>query len=201
MKHALILLFAVFAGLSLHAQTFKAGATAGFVTTQIDGDGYAGWNKVGVNGGLFVNTELSDKVTAEFQITYVQKGSVRPIDPDNGFFDYYRIRTDYVEVPLLFRFKGRKFFYDVGPSLGALVRDSEEDLNGITPLPFHDWKRTELALHVGLGYKITDQFHTHVRYSQSVVPVSNDAYVTRWGLIGGSYHQMIVFALRYQFIN
>ena len=202
MKNAVfLLLFTVFAAFAGHAQQFKAGATLGFSTTQIDGDGYAGWNKAGVVGGLFVNSPISKKIEAEFQMTYIMKGSQRPADPDNGNFDYYRISMGYIEVPLLFRWKGRKFFYEAGPSLGVLIASHEEDINGEVPLPFHDFKSTEFALHLGLGYKITDKIHTNVRLSHSVTPVSNEAKLTRWGIFGGSYNQAIIFALKYQFLS
>jgi len=182
---------------------FKAGISAGLATTQIDGDGYEGWNKVGLSLGGFVNTKISEKVTTEFQINYVQKGSVNPIDHDLGDLNYYRIRLTYVEVPLLFRMKLKKFYYEAGPAIGTLISSTEEDINGEVNVPFHNFKSIEVSAGLGIGYHLTEKLHTNVRYQNSVLPVSNEAKFVRFfgGFRGGSYNMAINFSLRYQFIN
>ena len=182
--------------------SFRAGVSAGITTTQIDGDGYSGWNKAGLTLGGFVNTNLSKRVISEFQINYVQKGSVDPVDHEAGDFDYYRIRLSYMEVPLLFRMKLKKFYYEAGPAIGFLISSSEEDNNGVVNLPFHNFNSTEVSMGLGIGYALTEKFHTNVRYQHSFLPVSNEFKTVQFfGLRGGSFNMAINFALRYQFIN
>ena len=177
-------------------RAFHGGLTLGLSTTQIDGDGYGGFNKAGILFGGYVNSKLSDKVTGEFQLTYIQKGSINPQNPSKGDFDYYRIRLSYVEVPLIFRMKKGKFFYGIGPSLGVLINSSEEDQNGEVNLPFHSFKSTEVGLNFDLIYDLTKRIQTNIRYTHSMLPISNETKFTRWGLIGGSYSMSLNFALR-----
>lgn len=204
-KHRLLILCisvlasSILAG-SAQAQTaeraFHAGLYLGAATTQIDGDGYGGFNKAGIMGGLYVNTKLNDKWRAEFQMGFIQKGSINPYRPDKGDFSYYRIALQYIEVPLLFRLKDKKFTYGFGPSVGVLISSVEEDLNGEVNLPFHNVKPTEVALNADLLYDLTPRLQTNVRYTHSILPISNEAIFTRWGLVGGSYSMSLNFAIR-----
>ena len=200
MKACYTLLLGIFLCAASFAQdasrAFHGGLTLGLSTTQIDGDGYGGFNKAGILFGGYVNSKLSDKVTGEFQLTYIQKGSINPQNPSKGDFDYYRIRLSYVEVPLLFRMKKGKFYYGIGPSLGILINSSEEDQNGEVNLPFHSFKSTEVGLNFDLIYDLTKRIQTNIRYTHSMLPISDETKFTRWGLIGGSYSMSLNFALR-----
>ena len=179
-------------------RAFHGGLYLGAATTQIDGDGYGGFNKAGIMGGAYVNTKISDNWRAEFQMGFIQKGSIDPHRPDKGDFSYYRIALQYIEVPLLFRRKQNKFTYGFGPSVGVLISSVEEDLNGEVNLPLNEFKSTEVAMNADLIYDLTPRFQTNVRYTHSMLPISNRSILTRWGLIGGSYSMSLNFAMRYR---
>ncbi len=70
-------LFFIFSivSLSTEAQTFKPGIFGGIVTSQVGGDSYSGFNKLGVTFGGFVRYAINDKWSAQFELAYVQKGS------------------------------------------------------------------------------------------------------------------------------
>ena len=57
------------------AQVFKTGAIAGLCGAQVEGDGYAGYRKLGFIAGGFVNTDISEKMSAQFEIYFINKGS------------------------------------------------------------------------------------------------------------------------------
>ena len=61
--------------LDTKAQTFKPGVLVGLVTSQVGGDGYSGFNKLGLTFGGYVRYQLSDNWSTQFEIAYVQKGS------------------------------------------------------------------------------------------------------------------------------
>ena len=201
-KNGFLVLFLLSLGLLTQAQTaeraFHGGLYAGIATTQIDGDGYGGFNKAGVLVGAFVNTKVSEKVTAEFQLSFIQKGSINPYRPDKGDFEYYKIALQYIEVPLLFRMEKGKFTYGLGPSVGVLISSKEEDLNGEVNVPFHTFKDLEVGINGDLIYNLTPRIQTNIRYTHSILPVSNQAVFTQWGLVGGSYSMSLNFALRYR---
>src|SRR5689334_21238513 len=84
-----------------YAQNFHAGLLAGISTSQVDGDNLAGYHKVGIKGGVFVNRQLSEKFALQLEIEFLQKGSRKPVDTiENTFF---LMRLNYIDVPLLAR--------------------------------------------------------------------------------------------------
>ncbi|MEM9024344.1 MAG: porin family protein [Bacteroidota bacterium] len=206
----LLILLIVTVSLPLHGQeetrspaVFKAGAIAGLTITQIDGDGYAGWNKVGLTVGGFVNTRISRKNYLQMELLFVQKGSKNPSDPENGDFDFYDIRLNYVEVPVLFRrrFK-RRFMAEGGLSLGVQVTRDESDISGPVAVSGFDFNRFELALHLGAEYAILKNTFVNARLSHSVLPISDEAIIDpSFGIIGGAYNQVITFSVRHQFLH
>ena len=85
-------------------QRFKAGIKLGLSSSQVDGDTYAGYNKAGIDGGIFVNGKLSEKWTGQLEMMYIQKGSKHTGNQDKGDYSYYLLQFNYLEVPVLFQF-------------------------------------------------------------------------------------------------
>src|SRR5690606_17623874 len=56
-------------------RTFYGGLLLGSNFTQVDGDNFAGYHKVGLNAGGIVYTHLGEKVAASMEILFSQKGS------------------------------------------------------------------------------------------------------------------------------
>ncbi|MGD1844315.1 MAG: outer membrane beta-barrel protein [Salibacteraceae bacterium] len=186
------------------SRKFKGGLLLGLSTSQIDGDGYEGWNKVGPWGGAYVNTFLSEKVNFQLEMSYIGKGSRQPSDPDNGIFNFQTIGLSYVEVPMLFQFKKGRFTYELGPSFGVLINDREEDQNGerVGEQRLFSFHSTEIAGHVGLNFLLLDNLIANVRVSRSILPVSERTqFSTRFGINGGAYSSVVAFSLRYQILK
>jgi len=182
------------------AQRFQGGVKAGIASTQISGDGYDGFNKVGVNAGVFVRTPISDRLSAQLEMLYLQKGSIDPTDPDNNKFSYYRIRLGYIELPLMFQFKLSRFQWELGPSFGVLTHSLEEDENGEVPNPAFDFKPYEIAWNAGMYFYLTDRLSANVRYSRSFLPIADEFRFIQanFGFFGGSYNTVLHFTLNYQ---
>lgn len=174
---------------------FNFGGRLGISTSHIDGDGYTGFRKFGLGAGLFTNLDISPKVNVQLEMLYIQKGSRRN---DTLAFNYYRIALNYIQVPLMFRFNYSRFLIEVGPSFGVLVGDSEEDFNGEVNQSVFGWHRFETSINIGMHFSITEQLSSNVRYSRSILPVSDEVQVDpRFGLIGGAYNEVIEFNLFY----
>ncbi|MFQ3326732.1 MAG: hypothetical protein ACI8YC_001371, partial [Salibacteraceae bacterium] len=60
---------------SSKSSSFKAGIKAGINTSQMDGDGYAGFNKINQQAGFFLQKTLKNNAQIQFEIIYIQKGS------------------------------------------------------------------------------------------------------------------------------
>lgn len=209
----LLISLCLYIPIPLLAQKFKAGINAGMATSQVDGDTYAGYNKAGLFGGAFVSRRLSpaSKWTALFEITYIQKGSRKVPHPDRGDYADYKLKLDYVEVPILLK---RDFFvtdsvgslnFSVlgGVALGALINSGEWDafgeLTGGTP-----FQKADVSYVLGLAYSLTEHIGFEVRTEYSIVPVrkgGTSAYYPNWSsniFKPGYYNNLIVFSLRYR---
>ena len=86
-----ILLFLVFQACKniSTAQPFFGGVSAGLNVSQVDGDGFSGYNKAGLYAGFFVNTMIREKMGAQFEIRYSEKGSSKKSSAENP--EIYRI--------------------------------------------------------------------------------------------------------------
>lgn len=206
----------LFLGDAYAQNQFKAGLIAGIVGSQIDGDGYAGYNKAGLQAGAFVSSKISKNTrwSAMFEITYIQKGSRKIPHPDQGDFVEYKCKLDYVEVPAMVKYdfsftdstgKGRlNFGVFGGIAVGALVNSEESDAFGILTggTPF---KKAELSYVLGLSYSLSQHIGFEIRTQYSVLPVRDGGtsiYYPSWTsniLRPGYYNNLLVFSARYRF--
>ncbi len=180
---------------------FEAGLKIGVNGSQIDGDGYTGWDKAGLNLGVFARTDFSEKWGMQFDLLYSQKGSRDPQDADNNKFNYYLIRLDYVEVPVLAQYSFSRFRAEFGPTFGVLVNSYEENENGEIPVSAFDFKPFELGYTLGGYMDITERFFLNIRYNRSFLPVSNEFRFlqAQFGFFGGSYNSSFSFAVGFNF--
>ena len=74
MKRSLIIILIVLPAV-LSAQRFNGGVLIGLSASQVDGDTYAGFDKVGLQGGVFVNTKFNNAWGAQMELKYNAKGA------------------------------------------------------------------------------------------------------------------------------
>ncbi len=198
------------------AQQFKAGLLGGIVTSQVDGDTYAGYDKAGFLAGGFVSRKPSEESrwTALFEITYIQKGSRKNPRPDKGLYTSYKLNLNYAEVPVLIRYDfgipdssegGRMgFSLEAGIAVGALVGSYEEDSYGASP-PGTPFEKADFSSILGLNYHVSKHIAFNARTEYSIVPVRKGAiaqYHQNWTykiLKPGYYNNLVTFSFRYQF--
>ena len=89
----------VLINLGIQAQNFNAGLTLGIAATQVDGDGYGGFDKAGPIGGIWVSRNFHRNWFGRMELRYTQKGSYAKTSTETSSF--YRMRLHYFEVPLL----------------------------------------------------------------------------------------------------
>lgn len=166
----LILLLSAFAVLNQAAaqtllgmdeeQVFFGGVHAGTNFSQVDGDGFAGYHKVGFTGGATVYTRISHFFAASLSLDYTQKGSVEKnftettIGP--ALFEY-RIHLNYVEMPLqLHFFQGPHWNFGLGVAYARLLNWKEEAYSNnpirITP-ELYPFKKQEWSWRFAIGYQ------------------------------------------------
>lgn len=194
---SLVVLFCFLAHLA-HAQEFKSGIHFGMTATQVDGDQLRGFDKAGLLAGLFVEWDITPRIKWYFELMYVQKGSRKPLDKEDN--SYYRMRLNYLEVPILFRYKaGKKIAVQGGPAFGVLVFAQENDqLGEIRYAP--PFRKMEYSFNSGLTYELSEKVMVDIRYSFSVVPVRPfDASQLYPYWDRGQFNSVVQLALQYSF--
>ena len=161
------------------SQRFGAGAVIGLNASQIAGDRLAGFDKVGITGGLRGTAFLTDKVHLNVEFLYNEKGSKPDIfnnltDPD------INITLRYVEMPVYVTLqdwwdeeKGfHKAFGVAGFSVGRLLEASTfdhhnpDDINLDTLVPF--FNESDVSWLLGFGFRLSDHIAVSFRYTRSI---------------------------------
>jgi hypothetical protein len=100
--YLIIILFTLSSAFSF-SQSFKGGIMAGLAGSQVDGDTYSGYNRLGFLAGAYVGHDIANKFDWQFELKYIQKGSYKRQNPDAGDLTIYKLRLNYVEVPFTIR--------------------------------------------------------------------------------------------------
>lgn len=170
----LILLFSLIVSITAYSQEFEGGVLAGLVTSQVDGDSWAGYNKSSFSAGVFVNRQLSEKMAAQMEFRYIRKGAIHD-DTKAGGANYYRSRLNYIEVPFLGQYTKGNFIFEGGAAFGILINSSEEDLYGVVPANATiEFNRIELSALGGFSYQVLENMRINFRLEYSMLPIRNN---------------------------
>lgn len=164
------------------AQRFKAGLSAGLTATDVAGadtrDGDNDFHKLGFTVGGIVNTRLNEKNVFQFEINYIQKGSMQPPDSLNN--GYFKLAIDYMEVPMLLKhrihFNIRKkpingFDLEGGMSIGRMIRYTMvNETNYLQTVDLSKINKTDVSIFAGIDYNFSSNFYFCLRYGNSVIP-------------------------------
>lgn len=202
-----LLWFSVFIVLfhfSTNAQNIKGGFQLGFSASQISGDQLAGYNKLGLYGGVFAYTFFSDRSAFQMEINFVQKGSHKNSHPDIGDYTKYNLNMNYVEIPFLYKYYvyGGQIALVAGLSYAQLIGDAvEKDEVGVItqPLGAPHFKQWELGLQAGIEYKFKEKWTAILRSENSILPVREHSGGATYLLNMGQYHSVMMMSIAYTF--
>jgi len=132
------------------SQNFNAGPIIGINTSQVSFDNLAGFNKIGLRMGAFVNRNFN-KFDGQIELQYINKGSREKIH-NNTYHQGYRFQLTYIEIPISIK----KTIYknmdtELGGSIGYLLNWREE-YDGIENYGVQ-MNKIEYSLHIGFEYK------------------------------------------------
>ncbi len=181
---------------------FKAGILAGGSASQVSGDALSGFDKFGLSAGAFVRPVFSESSSLHVGINYVNKGSRRNADLDNGTLAY-AIKLNYVEIPILYEYTYSPFNLrgEAGVSIGRLISSSELGTDGFERDFLFPFEQMEYAVVFGASYLLSENFFFNARLSQSVIPVRKSPSVVNRGNFyeAGMYNSVIQVILGYEF--
>ncbi len=185
MKKTIILLAAVFAAHFVSiAQNTRVGFTAGVSMSnyKITADNLSikGDTKAGITFGVLVDAPLSDHLSLQPALNFIQKGLNNTNDLGGGVTEKSKSTINLIEVPVNFLYnsngKGGNFFVGAGPSLGfGISGNSRTTYSDGTPeesskIKFgntidDDLKGLDLGANLLAGYCLKGGFMFSVNYN------------------------------------
>jgi hypothetical protein len=203
MRHLLLLFLFICAIQVAWAQKFNSGLQFGLNTSQITGDNLAGYNKAGLTAGIWVNRQITERMSIWMELSYLPKGSKKLNSPSDSVPDYYRLHLNYIEVPISINYRVHpKMSIETGISCGAYISHTEEDVNGdISGIygPREQFKSTDISFNAGLNWHFNSKWMLNVRNANSIFPVRNHDQQTYFRLNRGQYTSCIMGRILYQF--
>lgn len=187
--------------------TFYGGLVGGLNFTQVDGDNFAGYHKVGFNVGGKVYARVAERLAASMEILFSQKGSRGHKEQFSNTRTYiirkYDINLNYAEVPILLNYfdKNRSHF-GAGLSYSQLI--SYKETVETTPafpssidLDGYPFKKMDLNFLAEGNLKLWKGLFMNVRFQYSLMPVRKNIY-SEFGR-AEQYNNMWVLRLMYLF--
>ncbi|MEI6696864.1 MAG: porin family protein [Bacteroidota bacterium] len=199
MKARFILIFIFLCStLFVNAQYFNAGIKLGVVGSQVDGDTYGGYDKLGLDIGLFVNYQLSMRTALQLEMEYIQKGSSHTPNVEKGDYIEYKMQINYLQLPVLFQYKlSQNFSAEMGPAFGLLLSNYEEyNQWEIQSNPF---RKFAFSWVTGINYAINDNWNANFRLDYSLMGIrQKPAPGDRWIFFQyGQFNNALVISIHY----
>ncbi len=153
------------------AQRFHGGIVLGGNAAQLDGDRFAGYDKLGLNAGLKVNAMLTEKANIGLELLYSQRGSTSKRDR-TGTYPRQVIRLNYLEVPVMYNYRDwltdegyYKVVFTGGLSYGYLMNASTT--NNVYEFQIDNFEKHDFSFLVGASFFINRHFGFTARYTRS----------------------------------
>lgn len=201
MSGRFILVLLTFISLNtVYAQRFRSGLKAGLSTSQLSGDALSGFHKAGISAGALIQRDVTEKISYQIEIIYIQKGSRKAVNPEKGDNTFFLLKLNYVEVPVMLQVRKDKFIYEAGLMFGRLLHSSVENESGYYPAlhpesrPFF---KEELSAGIGISYPIYNKLYMNWRISNSIIPVRNHQGNATFRFNRGQYNTVLQFTFNY----
>ena len=163
-------------------QRFSAGLLGGVNCSQIDGDMLAGFDKVGLTGGIKTTMEFESPWRVNFEFLYSERGS-RP-DVFNPEYDPdINISLKYIEIPVYVSIgdwwqeegKYHKASAHLGLSYGRLLdaqtfdyyHSEMESYDNLVPY----FSENDLSWILGVSLRFSQHWGCTARYTKGIIPL------------------------------
>ncbi|MBC8227257.1 MAG: PorT family protein [Gammaproteobacteria bacterium] len=203
-KKFAIILSCGFLTFSIQAQDFGGGVILGLSTSQVGGDDLAGFHKAGLLLGVFANKSITELLSFQMEMTYIQKGSNNPNmnNVEHPNYSKQDISLSYIEVPLLLQYnQSDKLKIEGGVLTAYLVDGHYNDLNGKMPNEPNPFISYDIGLLLGIDYKYSENISLNTRIGNSILPIGSEDYENQVynSSKKGKYNSVLSFALHYNF--
>lgn len=182
----------------------RAAVIAGMNFSQIDGDGIAGFRKVGLNAGAAAYVDLTKGFNASFELLYSMRGAKSSTNETIRDGRKLVLNLDYIEVPFMINYNDRdKAIFGLGVVWNTLVRSTVAPDNLSEDVVF---KRASLDFVGGVTFLIKKKYGINLRYTYSLTPAAKAVDNSGTGgirttLDGGNLRNNVVGLRFMYFIN
>lgn len=159
-------------------RTFYGGVILGTNFTQVDGDNYRGYKKVGLNAGGIVYVKLAEKLAGSIEILYVQKGTRGHQVQESGihgvYIKKYVSSLNYAEVPIQLNYYARRQSHFGGGFLFAHLTTSSEVLEtntGIIDTKDYPFRKIDINFILTGNLHLYKGLFLNARFQYSILPV------------------------------
>lgn len=180
-------------------QKFNVGFFGGINVSQISGDPYSGFNKLGFNAGLYVNHPIDNHICWQVEIKYGTRGVYE--GPTDNNQTLYKSGFHIIELPLSVNYLfDNKILLELGTSPEVLVTILFWDEGGRIDRSNYnyEYRRFGLSVFAGIGYQINDRIMAGLRYTNSAVPIRDPEEWNDPQINPGDFHNVISFTLGYK---
>lgn len=170
-----------------------------FFGNQVDGDGYGGYNYVGLQGGIGSLYKFKNSAGAlGFEINYAQKGARVWARPNQGINQGFLFQLNYIEVPIYYVFEKWGLPFEVGPTVSYLL-GAKHEFDGISSDPGGTYRNYELGGMFSMNYKITEKLYFKLRVTNSLSPILKVDNGSFGWWTAGSWHRGAGLNISYYF--
>ena len=191
--------FLLLSALVGHGQYWGGGIIAGFSASQIDGDSYGGYKKLGPVLGGFARYEFNEKFSLQPEIVYNQRGAREVKDAT-----FYHVRNNYIDVPVMLNYRAwsngnQSIQVQAGPQFGALLgatgavgdKDNKVDISG-------SFNRFNLDGVGGADFYVASNLSINGRFGYSIIRTNKNLTGSgNFGFRSRQVHKYVQFSLRY----
>ena len=198
MKRFLLIILSAALTCIASSQNFEGGILFGLTASQIDGDAYHGYNKVGLQGGGWVRRMFTYTLGGQMELRYVQKGALKTADANDP--TYQRTSLHYIDIPIMAQYiYNDNLVLELGIGPEILMSVKIEDENGVLPgFNPDDYNRFTMSAIAGVGYRFLDVVSFHFRFNYSILVIRPHPSGQTWLLNQGHYSNVLSFALYYE---
>jgi len=189
-------------------KTFTGGLVAGTTLSQVDGDSFYGYNKLGITVGATVYAHFSKNSGASMELLYTQKGSNGQVIYESPYIgtyvQKYYMALNYVEVPITLHTVFRKYDLEAGLSYARIVKTKEwvssDQPVYIDPVA-NRFDNDDFNYILGVGRKVHKSLYASFRFQYSMVsirPTVRVPYGFSWDT-KGQFNNLLILRLMYYF--
>lgn len=154
------------------------GLSVAGVASQIDGDTWGGYNKLGISFGGFAFYDFTDKLSLQVEILFGHRGSREVVTA------FSQIALNMIDVPILARYK---LIGDAASGLSVeaglapvIMLDAKSGIGALKRDQTANYKRLSVEAHAGLSWAFNENIGMFARWSYSVSNLNNTPSRRPW---------------------